>query len=134
MAARAAKDTAQAAAEATAWVDAYLAALPEAQRTALQSLRETVASAAPGAVEAISYGIPAFRYRGRALVGYHAAKAHCALFPMAPAVIEAHREELEGFPTAKGTIRFTPERPLPPGLVRAIVRDRIVQIDRSESR
>ncbi len=48
---------------------------------------------------------------------------------MSSALIEGHRDELAGFATAKGTLRFTPERPLPNGLVERIVRERMAQID-----
>jgi uncharacterized protein YdhG (YjbR/CyaY superfamily) len=122
-----------AAAEASAWIDAYLAALPPDQRAALQDLRETVAAAAPEAVEAISYGLPAFRQRGRPLIWYHAARAHCSLFPTA-AVIDAHRAELAGFDLAKGTIRFTPDHPLPKDLVERIVRERVAQVNAAVDR
>jgi uncharacterized protein YdhG (YjbR/CyaY superfamily) len=118
-----------AAAEATKTIDATLAALPPGQRSALQSLRAMIAAAAPAAVEAISYGTPAFRYRGRPLVSYGAAKAHCSFFPMSPAVIEAHRALLTGFDTAKGTIRFTPERQIPEGVVTTLVRARLAELD-----
>ncbi|HYN47266.1 MAG TPA: DUF1801 domain-containing protein [Candidatus Nanopelagicales bacterium] len=114
---------------ATAQIDATLAALPTDQRTALQALRRTIAAVAPEAVETISYGMPAFRYHGRALVSYAAFKAHCSLFPMSGAVVEAHRDELAGFATAKGTLRFTPQHPLPNDLVETIVRERMAQID-----
>lgn len=115
--------------DARARVEMILAALPEGQRSALQALRATIAAAAPDAVDAISYGGPAFRYHGRPLVSYGAAKAHCSLFPMDPAVIDAHRDALAGWDTAKGTIRFTPEHPLPSDLVRSIVRSRIAALD-----
>jgi uncharacterized protein YdhG (YjbR/CyaY superfamily) len=114
---------------ATEQIDAMLAALPGDQRAALQTLRETIAGAAPGADETISYGMPAFRYRGRALVSYAAFRAHCSFFPMSSEVIERYRDELSGFSTAKGTLRFTPEHPLPNDLVARIVRDRMAQID-----
>ena len=114
---------------ATAQIDAMLAALPADQGAALQTLRLTIAAAAPGAEEAISYGMPAFRYRGRALVSYAAFKAHCSFFPMSSALIEAHRDEVAGFATAKGTLRFTPEHPLPNDVVKGIVRERMAQID-----
>ena len=114
---------------ATAQIDARLAALPADQRAALQTLRQRIAAAAPAAEEAISYGMPAFRYHGRSLVSYAAFKAHCSFFPMSSALIEGHRDELAGFATAKGTLRFTPERPLPNGLVERIVRERMAQID-----
>jgi uncharacterized protein YdhG (YjbR/CyaY superfamily) len=114
---------------ATAQIDATLAALPTDQRAALQTLRRTIAAAAPEAEEAITYGMSAFRYRGRALVSYAAFRAHCSLFPMSAALVEAHRDELAGFATAKGTLRFTPEHPLPTDLVERIVRERMAQID-----
>ena len=105
-------------------IDALLAGLSDAQRSALQSLRETIAAAAPDSVEAFSYGAPAFRYRDHPLVSYAAAKVHLALYVMSPAVIADHEAELKGFDTTKGAIRFTPEQPIPPGLVAKLVRAR----------
>lgn len=113
----------------TAEIDARLAALPADQRAALEALRRTIAAAAPEAEEGISYGMPAFRYHGRALVSYAAFRAHCSFFPMSSELIELHREELAGFSTAKGTLRFTPAHPLPADLVARIVRERMAQID-----
>ncbi len=110
-------------------IDAILAGLPADQRAVLQDLREAIAAAAPEAVEAISYGVPAFRYRGRPLAGYAGAKAHCSYFPFSPPVIDRSRDELVGFDTAKGTIRFTPEHPLPEALVVRLVRARMEEID-----
>jgi uncharacterized protein YdhG (YjbR/CyaY superfamily) len=114
---------------ATPDVDARLAALPADQRAALQALRATVAGVAPDAVDAISYGLPAFRYHARPLIAYGAFKTHCSLFPMSPELIELHRDELADFVTAKGTLQFTPEHPLPTDLVERIVRERMAQID-----
>ncbi len=44
--------------------DDYMATVPEPQRAALQSLRETIHAAAPGAEECISYQMPSFRLDG----------------------------------------------------------------------
>jgi uncharacterized protein YdhG (YjbR/CyaY superfamily) len=117
------------AATATATIDARLGALPEEQRAALQDLRETIAAAAPDAEETISYAMPAFRYHGRALVSYSAFKAHCSFFPMSAELIESLGDAVAGFATTKGTLRFTPEVPLPKDLVEVIVRRRMDQID-----
>jgi uncharacterized protein YdhG (YjbR/CyaY superfamily) len=110
-------------------VNTILAGLPADQRVAMQALRETIAAAAPDAEEAISYAAPAFRYRGRPLVAYAAAKAHCSFFPMSPAVLDGHRDALAGYEMAKGTIRFVPARPIPTELVTAIVHERLEEID-----
>jgi uncharacterized protein YdhG (YjbR/CyaY superfamily) len=114
---------------ATAWVDAKLAGLPEQQRAALQGLRETIAAAAPEAVDTISYAMPAFRYHGRALVAYDAFKAHCSLFPMGSEIIERHAADFAAFSTTKGTLHFTPEHPIPADLIQLIVRERMAAID-----
>jgi uncharacterized protein YdhG (YjbR/CyaY superfamily) len=113
---------------AGAWIDAYLAALPADQRNALQTLRETVAATAPQAVETISYGIPAFRYRGHAMVWYHAARAHCSFFPTAEP-IEALAADLTGFEHSKGTLKFKPSSPPSKELIEKLVRYRLAQID-----
>lgn len=114
---------------ATAEIDAILAGLPADQRAALQHLRETIAAVAADAVEAMSYGAPAFRYRGHPLVSYAAAKAHCAFYVMSPQVIVDHAADLDGFDTSKGTIRFTLDEPLPAELVEKLVRARMAESD-----
>jgi uncharacterized protein YdhG (YjbR/CyaY superfamily) len=114
---------------APAQIDAILAALPDDQRLALQSLRETIAAAAPEAVEAISYSLPAFKYRGRPLVSFAAAKEHVALYVMSPAAMETHADLLAGYDTSKGTIRFQPDRPLPKDLVATLVKTRMAETD-----
>lgn len=113
-------------------IDEFLAGLPEERRSALEGLRRTIAKAAPEAVEAISYGVPAFKYRGRPLVSFGAGKQHCAFYVQSPAVMEAHRDELVGYETAKGTIRFAPGEPLPADLVTKLVKARIAETDASE--
>jgi Uncharacterized conserved protein len=115
-------------------IEAWFGRLPEDQRSALRGLWETIAAAAPTAVETIGYGVPALHYRGRALVSIGAAKAHCSLFVQSPAVMEAHAAELAGYPTSKGAVRFTPETPLPDDLVATLVQARIAEVDRALER
>lgn len=86
----------------------FLDALPAAQRTALEALREVIVRAAPGAEEYLGYGIPAFRLDGP-LVSFGAASAHCAFCVQSPAVMAALADDLVGLGTSRGTIRFTPE-------------------------
>ena len=108
-------------------IDEYLEALDDDQRLALERLRKAIHAAAPGAVECISYGLPAFRLDGKALVAFGAAAKHCAFYPMSAATVAEHAEELTGFDTSKGTIRFQPGKPLTVALIRKLVRARIAE-------
>ena len=110
-------------------IDKVLAALPDDARTALEALRRTIAAAAPEAVESISYGVPAFKYRGRPLVSFGAAKNHCSFYVQSPAVMEAHRDELAAYDTSKGTLRFVPTASPPAALVTKLVKARMAETD-----
>ena len=107
-------------------VDDYLAAVPEPARSTLQRVRAAIRSAVPAeATEAISYGIPAFKYQGT-LVWFAAFSNHCSLFPTA-SVIKAFKNELKGFETSKGTIHFPMDKPLPAALVKKMVKARLAE-------
>ncbi len=110
-----------------ATVDDYIAALPERSRAILGRVRSTIRAAAPGATESISYGMPAFKDRGRILVYYAAFANHWSLLPRSKAVIDAHREELGSRVTGPGTIRFAYDEPFPTALVASIVADRLAE-------
>jgi uncharacterized protein YdhG (YjbR/CyaY superfamily) len=108
-------------------IDEYLARLSPEKRAALQDLRGIIASAVPEAEECISYGLPAFRFNEKMLVWFGAAAKHCALYPGAYP-LSAHQAALKGYDTSKGTIRFQADRPLPPGLVRKLLKARIAEM------
>ena len=108
-------------------IDEYLATLTEEQRAALEKIRKTIKAAAPKAVECISYQLAAFRLEGKLLVAFGATANHCAFYPMSARTIEAHLDDLKGYETSKGTIRFQPNKPLPASLVRKLVKARIAE-------
>jgi len=108
-------------------IDDYLSQLGADQRSTLEKLRRAIKAAAPKAVECISYQIPAFRFDGKLLVAFGAAKKHCSFFPMSSSTIRAHQKELSGYDKSKGTIRFPIGESLPNSLVRKIVKARVAQ-------
>jgi len=115
-------------------IDEYLAGVPEPARGTLGKVRAVIRSAAPPATtEGISYGMPAFKYKGP-LVAFAAFSDHCSLFPMNPSVIEAFKNELKGFQTSKGTIRFPVDKPLSAALIKKLVKARIAQNELKKQR
>ena len=108
-------------------VDAYLSKVPEPARTTLEKVRATIRSVVPAeATEGISYGMPAFRYKGT-LVGYAAFKNHCSFFPMQASLIDEMKHELKNYRTSKGTLQFSMDKPLPQALVKKMVKLRIAE-------
>ena len=106
--------------------DRYLAALSDDKRAALEKLRQQIKAAAPKAEECMSYGIPGFRLNGKLLVSYGAAAKHCAFYP--GSIVQKFKKELKDYgASGKGTIRFSPDKPLAAALVRKIVKARIAQ-------
>ena len=109
-------------------MDLYLDELPPAEKAALERVRAVVGGLVPDAEEGTSYGVPAFIYAGRPLLGFSAAKKHLSIFPFSPAAIDAVRERLDAFDVAKGTIRFSPDRPVPADVLADLVRARKQEI------
>ena len=107
-------------------IDQYLARVEPDQRAALEALRQTIRKAAPQAEEVITYGIPAFRQDGF-LIGFAASAKHCSLHPMNSHTVADFAADLAGYSTSTGTIRFTPDQPLPAALVRRIVKARVTE-------
>ncbi len=108
-------------------IDEYLATLSRDKRTALEKLRNIIRAAAPKAEECISYRLAAFRLDGRPLVAFGASANHCAFYVMSSSTLTDYKDELEGYDTSKGTIRFQPDDPLPATLVRKLVKARIAE-------
>ena len=108
-------------------VDEYLANTPEPAQSALKHIRALIQSVVPKeTTEVISYGIPAFKHK-RILVWYAAFAEHCSLFPTGSGVLDRFEKELKGYRTSKGTIHFSPEKPLPDSLVKKIVKARVAE-------
>lgn len=104
-------------------VDDYISGFNPDIQERLRILRTTIQKAAPAAEEKISYGMPAFTLKGM-LVYFAAHTKHIGFYPFTTA-IEAFRDELSAFKTAKGTVQFPNENPLPVELISEIVKFRV---------
>ncbi|MBL0126879.1 MAG: DUF1801 domain-containing protein [Flavobacteriales bacterium] len=104
----------------------YLDQLPEDQHEALIKLRKQILAAAPQAEEYFGYGLPGFKYNGHPLVYMGAAKHHCALYGNIP---KGFDEQLKDFKRSKGTVQFTPEKPIPAGVVKVIVKAKMKEVE-----
>jgi uncharacterized protein YdhG (YjbR/CyaY superfamily) len=109
--------------------DEYLAGLSAPEQAELERIRDVVRNAVPEAVEGTSYGLPAFKYKNRPLLGVRASKNHLSVFPFSPEAVDAARDSLAGFDLSKGTVRFTPDKPIPESALEQLVRHRLHEIE-----
>ncbi len=101
-------------------VDDYIALANNNVKEHLIQLRITVLEAAPNAEERISWEMPGYKLFGRVLIYFAGFSKHVSLFPGSEA-IEMFKEELAGYKTNKGTIRFPLDKDIPTDLVKRIV-------------
>ena len=104
-------------------VDDYIAAAPKEIRAKLVQLRNIVKAVAPESSERISYGMPYYEYHG-ALAGFAAFRNHIGFFG---ALSKKQRQEFKGYETARGTIRFPLDKPLPVALIKELVKARVIR-------
>jgi uncharacterized protein YdhG (YjbR/CyaY superfamily) len=108
-------------------IDEYLAGLDQPKREALSQLRATIATIVPDAEQGLSYGMPAFRLRGKTIAGFAAFKSHLSYLPHSGSVIAALGEATDGYTKTKGSLHFAVDAPLPAPLVKQLLAARIAQ-------
>jgi len=106
-------------------VDQYIAAFPADVKKRMQQLRKTIKAAAPKAEEVISYKMPGYKYLGM-LVYFAAYKNHIGFYPGAGGVLEFYKT-LSSFKSAKGSVQFPHDRPIPFEVISKIVKFRVKQ-------
>ena len=108
-------------------IDQYLDALQEPKRTTLARLRQTILQILPEADQGISYGVPAFKVRGKTIAGFAAFKNHLSYLPHSGSVFPQLDDELKGYSTSSGALRFDIDQPLPMSLVEKLIAVRLQQ-------
>lgn len=106
-------------------IDEYIKLYPADVQKMLEGIRETIKKVVPEASEKISYQIPTFYLNGN-LVHFAAFADHVSFFPTG-AGVEAFKDELRSYKTAKGTIQFPIDKPIPLDLISRITKFRVEQ-------
>jgi len=106
-------------------IDDYIAGCPAGVRDRLERLRSTIRKAAPDAQETIKYRIPTFTLN-RNLVHFAAFEHHIGFYPT-PSGIERFKKELASYESAKGSVQFPLDAPLPLALITRIVKFRVLE-------
>jgi len=109
-------------------IDEYIAHLDEPKRTTLGQLRETILRVIPESEQCISYRMPAFRMHGKVVAGFAAFKNHLSYLPHSGSVFPELRDDLAGYQTSSGALRFPVDIPLPEELVRKLIETRLRHI------
>jgi uncharacterized protein YdhG (YjbR/CyaY superfamily) len=109
-------------------IDEYIAGFPEEVQDILVRIRGVIKESAPGAVEKISYGMPAFYTHG-GLVWFGAYKRHIGLYPRTPEM-DASIDGLSGYKGTKGSVHFPLDQSMPYELIRKIVKFRLAEIQK----
>ncbi|MEO7766625.1 MAG: DUF1801 domain-containing protein [Ferruginibacter sp.] len=104
-------------------IEEYIDFAPEETRVLLRQMHTCIQTAAPGAKESLKWGMPAYSYH-RILVTFAVFRHHIGFYPTPPAV-EAFAKELTNYNTAKGSVRFPLNQPLPLPLIRKITLFRV---------
>lgn len=114
-------------------IDEYIAGFPKDVQEILEKVRITIKEAAPEAEETIKYQIPTFTLKGN-LVHFAAYKKHIGFYP-APSGIEKFEKELSVYRSAKGSVQFPLDKPIPYDLISQIVTYRVKEnIIRAETK
>jgi uncharacterized protein YdhG (YjbR/CyaY superfamily) len=100
-------------------IDEYIKTFPKDVQGILEKMRQTIRKSAPNAVEAISYKMPTFKLNGN-LVHFAAFRNHIGFYPT-PSGIETFKKELSQYKSAKGSVQFPLDKPIPYKLVEKIV-------------
>jgi uncharacterized protein YdhG (YjbR/CyaY superfamily) len=106
-------------------IDDYISAAPRECRPILEKIRSLIRQAAPRAEEAISYGMPAFKQKN-ILVYFAAFKKHIGLYPPVRGDEKLMRD-VTPYAGAKGNLRFPLEKRIPYGLIRRVVKNRLLE-------
>ncbi len=108
-------------------IDEYLAGVSPASRALLQKLRKAIHAVVRDVEECISYGMPAFRHRGKVIAGFQATSKGCSYYPFSGTTLKTLAHDVDGYSQTKSALHFGPDNPLPASLVRKLLEARMAE-------
>lgn len=103
------------------YINQYIDSQDYDTKEALLRICRIVKARVPEAEEGMSYGMPAFKYKNRPLIGFSVAKNHMSLYPFDPRVIAEVKTRLSGFEVSKGLVRFNTKHQVPEDVIKAMI-------------
>ena len=97
-------------------VGAYLALFPRDVQAVLRRVRKTIKQAVPAAEESMSYGMPAYKLNGKALVYFAGYKRHVGFYAT-PTGHAAFKKQLAPYKQGRGSVQFPLDQPVPYALI-----------------
>jgi uncharacterized protein YdhG (YjbR/CyaY superfamily) len=107
-------------------INEYVATLPENAQKAMGEIIATIKENVPGAEEHISYNMPAFKVNGEYFIHFSAWKNHIGMYPI-PAGNEAFQKQIEPYRSAKSSLNFPLDKPMPIKLIEKVIKFRIAE-------
>ena len=109
-------------------IDRYLAGVEEPERSTLEALRRSILEVVPDADQCLSYGMPAFKVRGKTVAGFAAFKNHLSYLPHSGSVLATLGDDVAAYEKSKGALKFAVDKPLPKRLVKKLVVTRLREL------
>lgn len=111
-------------------IDEYLKPLEPEKRKQLERIRKIAKQIIPDAEEAISYGMPTLKYKGKSFLGFNTHAKHIGIYPYGAEEIRVFKEQItqQKYGFSSGAIRVPYDHPIPENLLTAIIRHRIQRL------
>lgn len=107
-------------------INEYVSTLPENAQKAMSEIIAAIKDVVSDAEEHISYNMPAFKVNGEYFVHFSAWKNHIGMYPI-PAGNEAFQKQIEPYRSAKSSLNFPLDKPMPIKLIEKVIKFRIAE-------
>lgn len=114
-------------------IDAYIAGYSGEVRERLETLYALIREEAPQTTQRICMSMPTFDLGGKWFVHFAGYDKHIGFYPQ-PDGIEAFKEQLSGYKTAKGSVQFPNNKPMPYDLIREMIRYKLAAYEKANAR